>query len=151
APRVDFDLAFHWDDWSKGVLRLGHFTLLPDAFNADALVFATTNGGGRETFAPAGQVIDHGAPGAFLGSSSHSLGMAEGWLEIGDGRTRLRIDVDRTVAPLLGMLVHRPATGHRGASLFCQVQLSALELDDTRKPGCYQPGPRRFRFSIGAI
>jgi hypothetical protein len=26
--------------------------------------------------------------------------------------------------------------------------LSALELDDTRKPVAYRDGPRRFRFSI---
>jgi hypothetical protein len=26
--------------------------------------------------------------------------------------------------------------------------LSALELDDTRKPAPYREGPRRFRFSI---
>jgi Glycosyl hydrolase family 57 len=152
APRLEFDLAFHWQNWGKGVLRLGHFTLLPDAFAADALVLATTNGGGRETFAPSGQVIDHGAPVSFLVSSSHGLGMTEGWAEIGDGRTRLRIEVDRATAPLLGMLSHRPANTHRGApSLFCQLQLSALELDDTRKPGMYQSGPRRFRFSISAI
>ena len=34
--------------------------------------------------------------------------------------------------------------------LFCQVLLSALELDDTRKPAPYREGPRRFRFSIQA-
>jgi hypothetical protein len=152
APRVEFDLTFHWEDWGKGVLRLGHFTLLPEAFNADALVLATTNGGARESFAPAGLSIDHGAPVSFLVSSSHGLGMTEGWVEIGDGRTNLRIEVDRAVAPLLGMLIHRPANTNRGdRSLFCQLQLSALELDDTYKPGCYRGGPRRFRFSIGAV
>ena len=152
APRIDFDLTFHWDDWGKGVLRLGHFTLLPEAFATDALIFATTNGGARETFAPAGQRIDHGAPVSFLVSSSHGMGMTEGWAEIGDGRTGLRIEVDRATAPLLGLLSHRPAGTHRGSqSLFCQLQLSALELDDTRKPGCYQAGARRFRFSISAV
>jgi hypothetical protein len=50
------------------------------------------------------------------------------------------------------MLIHRPANTNRGdRSLFCQLQLSALELDDTYKPGCYRGGPRRFRFSIGAV
>jgi hypothetical protein len=44
------------------------------------------------------------------------------------------------------MLTHRRA----GEKLFCQIQLSALELDDTRKPGAYRSGPRRFRFSVGA-
>ena len=31
-----------------------------------------------------------------------------------------------------------------------QFVLSALELDDTRKPGAYAEGPRRFRFSVSA-
>jgi hypothetical protein len=35
-----------------------------------------------------------------------------------------------------------------GGKLFCQAILSALELDDTRKPAPYRDGPRRFRFSI---
>jgi hypothetical protein len=72
--------------------------------------------------------------------------MTEGWAEIGDARTRLRIAVDRACAPLLGLVTHRVS----GAKFFCQIALSALELDDTRKPGAYQPGPRRFRFSVSA-
>ncbi|MES2256065.1 MAG: glycoside hydrolase family 57 [Pseudomonadota bacterium] len=145
--RVEFDLRFDWNDWGKGVLRLGHFTLLPDAFDTKALVLSTTNGGERENFSLAGQTIDHGAPVSFLVSSSHGFGMTEGWAEIGDGTTMLRIEVDRATAPLLGMLTHRQA----GGKLFCQIQLSALELDDTRKLGAYQAGPRRFRFSVSAV
>ena len=145
APRVEFDLLFHWDDWSKGVLRLGHFTLLPDAFDRDRLFFATSNGGGREEFALTGSQVDHGAPVSFLVSSSHGFGMTEGSAEIGDGKTQLRVEVDRATAPLLGLLTHRPS----GDKLFCQLQLSALELDDTRKPDRYQNGPRRFRFAVG--
>lgn len=116
-PRVDFDLIFDWDDWGKGVLRLGHFTLLPEAFDKDALILATCNGGGRETYPLAGRTVDHGAPVSFLVSSSHGFGMTEGWSEIGDGRTTLRIEVDRATAPLLGMLTHRRS----GEKLFCQI------------------------------
>ncbi len=72
--------------------------------------------------------------------------MTEGWAEIGDGKIGLRIDVDRATAPLLGLLTHRVS----GGKFFCQIQLSALELDDTRKPAAYRPGPRRFRFSVSA-
>jgi len=147
TPRVDFDLIFDWRDWSKGVLRLGHFTLLPDAFDKSRLRFATSNGGAREEFSLAGTQIDHGAPVSFLVSSSHGFGMTEGWAEIGDGETGLRIEVDRATAPLLGLLTHRPS----GDKLFCQIQLSALELDDTRKPDAYRPGPRRFRFAVTAV
>jgi hypothetical protein len=42
------------------------------------------------------------------------------------------------------MLTHRVS----GGRLFCQLMLSALELDDTRKPSAYESGPRRFRFSL---
>jgi hypothetical protein len=162
--RIDFDITFHWTDWGKGVLRLGHFTLLPDTktgdsdqpesktFALDRLRLATTNGGGRESFSLARHTIDHGAPVSFLVSSSHGLGMTEGWAEIGDDKTKLRIEVDRCTAPLLGMLTHRPVRRADGsAGLFCQLQLSAMELDDTRKPSNYRDGPRRFRFSISAI
>jgi hypothetical protein len=144
--RVEFDLTFHWSDWGKGVLRLGHFTLLPDAFMREHLTLETCNGGGPERFALAGHTIEQGAPVSFLVSSSHGLGLTEGWAVIGDNQTRLKIAVDRATAPLLGLLTHRMS----GKKLFCQFVLSALELDDTRKPGAYVPGPRRFRFSVSA-
>jgi hypothetical protein len=144
-PRIDFDLTFHWDDWGRGSLRLGHFTFLPAAFDWERIALSTHNGGKDcETFPLAGSAIDHGAPVSFLVSASHGVGMTEGWAEIGDTRTRVRIGVDRAVAPLLGLLTYRRA----GGSLFCQLALSALELDDTRKPADYQAGPRRFCFSV---
>jgi hypothetical protein len=150
-PRVDFDLTFDWTAWDKGVLRLGHFTLLPDAFDLQNLSLATTNGGAAERFALAGQTIEHGAAVSFLVSSSFGLGMTDGWATIGDGHTGVRVTVDRGCAPLLGLLTHRPARrAGGGESLFCQLQLSALELDDTRKPDMLYPGPRRFRFSVSA-
>lgn len=88
--------------------------------------------------------VDHGAPVSFLVSSSHGIGMTEGWAELGDAATRIRVEVDRQTAPLLGLLIHRRI----GGSLFCQLALSALELDETRKPQPYRAGPRRFRFSL---
>jgi hypothetical protein len=73
--------------------------------------------------------------------------MTEGWAAIGDGKTTIRIDVDRVTAPLLGFLTHKRI----GGSLFCQFVLSALELDETRKPSSYIAGPRRFRFGISRM
>jgi hypothetical protein len=146
-PEIAFDLEFDWSDWGKGVLRLGHFTLLPGAFDRDRLTLASSNGGGRETFPLHGRTVEHGAPVSFLVSSSHGFAMTEGWAEIGDGQTGLKVEVDRSTAPLLGLLSHRVS----GGKLFCQIQLSALELDDTRKPGAYRPGPRRCRFSVAAL
>jgi hypothetical protein len=142
---VEFDLRFDWDNWDCGVLRLGHFTLLPQAFDWDELSLTTHNGGkDSETFSLKNQNLDHGAPVSFLVSSSFGIGMTEGWAELGDVQRRVRVEIDRETAPLLGLLSHRRV----GGSLFCQLALSALELDETRKPSSYRSGPRRFRFSI---
>jgi hypothetical protein len=147
-PRIDFDLMFHWNDWGKGSLRLGHVTLLGDAFDTPRLTLTTHNGGrAEERFALAGHTVEHGAPVSFLVSSSQGLGMTEGWAEIGDDHTRVRVDVDRTTACLLGLLTHRVSNGR----VFCQLMLSALELDDTRKPCNISDGPRRFRFSLTGV
>jgi len=150
-PKVEFDISLDWSDWGKGVLRLGHFTLQPGAFNPQKLRLVTDNGGGAERFDLAGCAVDHGGAVSFLVSSSHGLPMSAGWVVIGDGETDLRIEVDCATAPLLGLLTLKRAKDAQGAdSFFCQLALSALELDDTRKPAPYRPGPRRFRFSVSA-
>ena len=147
-PRIDFDLAFHWPDWGRGSLRLGHFTLLGEAFDVARLSLITQNGGvAAERFELDGTTVEHGAPVSFLVSSSQGLGMTEGWAEIGDDRTRLRVEVDRETACLMGLLTHRVS----GGRLFFQLMLSALELDDTRKPAPSANGPRRFRFSVVGV
>ncbi len=143
-PRIDFELECRWQAWGRGVLRLGHITLLPDAFDEASLAYVTTNGGAAERFALAGQTVEHGAPVSFLVSATCALGMTEGWLELADRKHTIRIEVDRETAPLIGLVNHRNA----GGKLFCQLLLSALELDDTAKPAPYREGPRRFRFSI---
>ena len=144
APRIDFDLEFQWPQWGRGALRLGHITLLPSAFDERSLYYATTNGGAPERFALTGQTVEHGAPVSFLVSAGCALGMTEGWLDFGDARHTVRVEVDREAAPLIGLINHRQS----GDMLFCQLMLSALELDDTRKPAPYREGARRFRFSI---
>jgi hypothetical protein len=144
-PRIDFDIIFQWTDWGKASLRLGHITLLPEAFDWKKLVLTTHNGGfAPETFVLHEQTVDHGAPVSFLVSASCGFGMTEGWAELSDGRRGVRVEVDRETAPLLGLLTHRQV----GGSLFCQLALSMLELDDTRRPTPYLKGPRRARFSI---
>lgn len=144
-PLIECDQIFHWSDWGKGVLRLGHITLLPGAFDEDTLTLTTHNGGRTpETFSLRGAEIEHGAPVSFLVSASQGLGMTEGWAELSDGKRFIRIEVDRTIAPLMGLLTHRNLRG----GLFCQFLLSALELDDTRKPTPLTEAPRRFRFRI---
>jgi hypothetical protein len=145
TPRLDFDITFHWETFGKGSLRLGHVTLLPQAFDWERLTLTTHNGGFvPERFALQGQAVDHGAAVSFLVSASAGLGMTNGWAELWDGRRGVRVGVDRETAPLLGLLTHREV----GGSLFCQLALSMLELDDTRRPTPYRAGPRRARFSL---
>ncbi len=146
-PRVDFDLTFHWEDWGRGSLRLGHITLLPDAFDWEKLSLTTHNGGkDSETFSLNGRSCRSRRAGFVSRLVVLRLRMTEGWAELGDDKTRIRIEIDRATAPLLGLLTHRRV----GGSLFCQLVLSALELDETRKPTSYREGPRRFRFSVKA-
>jgi Glycosyl hydrolase family 57 len=147
APQIDFDLEFQWKEWTSGVLRLGHITLLGEAFDHSKLSYVTHNGGRTpERFALDGLIVEHGAPVSFLVSANCGLGATEGWIELGDDRHAIHVDIDRETAPLIGLVNHRKA----GNKLFCQLLLSALELDDTRKPKAYREGPRRFRFSISS-
>ena len=144
SPRVEFDVVFAWHEWGRGSLRLGHFLLNPDAFDHKHLSFSTHNGGKRaEAFPLGNQTIDHGKPISFLVSASTGLGMSEGVIEIGDDTRMFRVEVDRTVAPLIGLMNHE----RHGDMLFSRLMLSALELDDTRKP---EPAtaPRHFRFAL---
>jgi len=146
-PQIDFDILFDWADWGKGSLRLGHVTLLPGAFAWEHLSYNTHNGGKEaESFCLANEDVEHGAPVSFLVSAAHGFGLSEGWVEIGDGNNRIRLTVDRNTAPLLGLLTHKRLRN----GVFCQLALSALELDDTSKPTPLYSGPRRFRFSLSA-
>ncbi len=145
SPTVDFDLAFAWKEWGRGSLRLGHFLLNPEAFDCEALSFRTHNGGSDiETFSINGHAIDHGAPVSFLVSAKTGLGLTEGIIDLGDNERRFSVEVDQTVAPLIGLI----QSERSGASLFCRLMLSALEMDDTRKPEAAPSGERRFRFRL---
>lgn len=147
APRIDFDLEFNWKTFGRGSLRLAHVTLLGEAFDENTLCFAAHNGGTEpDVFALKDQQVEHGAPVSFLVSASCGLGLTEGVLDLADARHKVSLLVDRETAPLIGLVNHR----RTGGKLFCQAILSALELDDTRKPAPYRDGPRRFRFSIAA-
>lgn len=144
-PRVDFDLVFAWQDWGRGSLRLGHFLLNPDAFDQNALTFRTHNGGrDLEEFPLTGPAVDHGQAVSFLVSANTALGLTEGTISVGDDERRFTVDVDQTVAPLVGLVQRRGS----GSSLFCRLMLSALEMDDTRKPDTIPVHPRRFSFAL---
>lgn len=127
-PRVDLLVRLDWPALPVGTLRLGHVTLVPDAWDHETLHFVTTNGGAPEAHALAGHTFDHGAPVSFLVSANGGLGLTEGWVELRDARRGLRVEVDRERSSLIGLVSHREV----GGTFFCRVTLTAGELDDTR-------------------
>lgn len=144
---ISFEIEFQWDKWSPGSLRLGNFTLIPGAFDEDLLSYSCHNGGQTpQTFELSGLDIDHGAPVTFMVSANSGLGLTEGWMDIGDNRKRMSINVDMETAALMGLVKH-----HRiGEDTFCRVCLSAMETDETRKPASSM-NPKKFRFTASAV
>lgn len=143
--RVSVDVRFHWAEWGKGSLRLGHVTLMPDAFESASLAYRTHNGGKTtEVFPLAGKHVDLGAPVSFLISCRAGIGMTDGWLSIDDGANAVRLEADMTAAAVIGLVEHKTIHGQT----FCRMMLSALEMDETRKPAAAQPAVRHVRYAI---
>jgi hypothetical protein len=140
AGTIEVRYRLEWHTLPRGSLRLGFVTLMPDAFDADSLMFRTHNGGPQlETFPLANTVVEHGAPVSFLVSSSHAVGITAGVFELGDARRWIRVAIEKGTAALVGMVSHRRV----GDSYFCQVQFSAMELDDTSVSSGDDPRPPR--------
>ena len=149
-PAGVVQLRYHidWQLVPAGSLRAGLVTLLPSAFDAATLYFETHNGGPEvERFVVEDRIIDHGASVSFLVSASHALGATEGVIDIGDAHRTIRVEIEKSTAALIGMVTHRPVDG----SFFFQLQLSAMELDDTSlaiaEPG---RGPREIALRYSA-
>jgi hypothetical protein len=131
AGTLELQLQLNVPAPAQGSLRLGHVTLNPEAFDADSLCFRTNNGGSlAETFSLSDQPVQHGRPVSFLVSANQALGMTEGWIELGDARHCVRIDVDKGAAALLGLVTFQTAA----PDYFFRLALTAKELDDTAKP-----------------
>ncbi|NOY87394.1 MAG: glycoside hydrolase family 57 [Deltaproteobacteria bacterium] len=147
VPRVELNYCLDWSARPVGSLRLGHVALNPEVFDYESLFYSTHNGGKlEERFDLYGVDVDHGLPVSFLVSASSGIGITEGLVRIGDGEKHLRIDVDRTVAAVIGLV-----TSHRvGKTYFCRVSFSLLEMDDTTKPDPVDSPaePLRFRMAI---
>ena len=130
-PRLDLLYRLNWPSLPLGVLRLGHVTVNPEAFDADALWYATHNGGGvAEKFRLDGGDFDHGRPVSHVVSASTGLGMTESLWMIGDHRHRITITADREQAAIIPMVVWRRLRD----SFFFRTVFSAGEFDDTLKP-----------------
>ncbi|MEI6560033.1 MAG: hypothetical protein WCO00_16670 [Rhodospirillaceae bacterium] len=129
-PRLDLDFRLDWRPLPLGVLRLGHLTVNPEAFDRDHLWYASHNGGPEpERFALTGANFDHGRAVSHMVSAATALGMTEGRFWLGDHRRRIMLSVERNDAALVPMVSwHRISDRY-----FFRVSLSALEIDDTAK------------------
>lgn len=148
AHAVDIHYAIGWDEIPRGSLRLGYVTLLPEAFSAAQLWFATHNGGDAVTrFELADSAdFDHGAPVSAIVSSRQGLGVTEGVVLIGDDRHALAIGVDQLLSKPLGLVSFRVARpGH-----LTRVCFSIAEEDDTRRGPIALATSREFRVSVSA-
>ena len=145
TPRVEIEQTFHWPHWGKGSLRLGHITLKPDAFDTAELRYRTHNGGEVEEVFPLGDAkVDLGVAVSFLISCRAGIGMTEGTLQIDDGANAVRLEADLATAAIIGLVEHRVLHGQT----FCRMVLSALEMDETRKPPREASPPRTIRYAI---
>jgi hypothetical protein len=88
--------------------------------------------------------FDHSAAVSFQVSAATGLGATDGLVRIFDGRRGFAIQIDRTVAPLL-VMAHNTQTAQ---GPFCRIVLSAMETDDTRKPGLGPAPPLHIRYAI---
>ncbi|MFC3051238.1 glycoside hydrolase family 57 [Kordiimonas pumila] len=114
-----------------GSLRLFNITLNPRAFKKKHLYYAAHNGGknpDRHALWGKGLIeIDHGAPVSRLVSATTGLGMTGGYLEFGDDKNYVRLEVDRTAAAGIGMITSKAVS----KSFFVRAAVSLQELDET--------------------
>ncbi len=130
VPRVELSYDIDWRKVPIGALRMGHFTLNPEAFDRSRLYYRTHLGGQeQEKFRLCGTRMDHTAPVSFGVSACHAIGITGGSVEFGDGSTRLLLKIDKEQAALVGMIIYREVDD----SFFCRLALSAQEVDETRR------------------
>jgi hypothetical protein len=72
------------------------------------LFYRCHNGGFHpETFALDGHRVNHGEAVSFLVSASHAIGITEGVVELGDRSRAIRVQVDKTLSALVGMVTYQ--------------------------------------------
>lgn len=144
-PVVELIYEFDWNRLPAGSLRLGHLTLLPDAFDRDTLYYSCHNGGTTsDRFILAGSHIDHGRPVSSLVSATGGLGVTGGLVEIGDAMHAVQVEVDKACSALIGMMTYREVYG----TYFCRLAFSAFELDETCRLGEQVQAPALVRFTV---
>jgi len=148
APRLDVFYRLDWPVLPLGILRLGHMTANPEAFEADHLWYETHNGGATpERFLLNGTDFDHGRPVSHIVSANTALGMTEDILTFGDRRRSVTITALREQAAVVPMVQWRRLK----QGFFLRVAFSAGEIDDTVKssdPSRAEHWPLTVGFSL---
>lgn len=146
--RVEIHYRLDWPAIPMGSLRLGYVTLNPLAFDRESLFYRTSNGGfNRETFPLSGTTVDHGSAVSFLISAAEGIGVSAGAIELGDAHRAVRVEVDKTVAALVGFVTY----WETGSTFFCRLALSACEVDETRRVGHDLVGSRSVSIALCAV
>lgn len=142
--RIDVvhDLAYH--DARIASLRLGMFTLLPEAWDDETLRYGTVNGGARIEWHRLGRetVLAQSKPVSSSISATSCLGATEGWVALADARQGVLIQGDRGQAAVAPMLDFEAVDDR----FFCRLSHSGAEIDETR--AIFLRGRRRFAFSV---
>ena len=145
-PRVELEYCLDWKMIPMGPLRVGHITLNPAAFERSTLFYRTHNGGCEEEMYPlAGTQVDHGNAVSFLVSARHGVGLSESVVELGDATHCLRIEIDKSLSALIGLMTYQEV----GNTYFCRLAPSAGEMDETRHP-MGDPVIRQMRIALTA-
>jgi len=124
-------------------------TLLPEAFDARTLWYATHNGGrALERHPIAGPPFDHGAPVSALVSCRQGLGMTEGVVLLGDAERTVRVEVDQSLARPLALMSWTPGP-ERWLLRLC---FALTESDETRRGAIRREpdAPQGIRLRISA-
>lgn len=139
---VVHDLAYH--DARIASLRLGMFTLLPDAWDPETLRYGAVHGGARIEWRRLGRdvVLAQSKAVSSTVSATSCLGATEGWVALEDARHGVIVQGDRGQAAVAPMLDFEPVDDR----FFCRLSHSGAEIDETR--AIFLRGRRRFGFSV---
>jgi hypothetical protein len=144
---IEIEWILHWVELPPGSLRVGHVTLLPEAFERETLWYATHNGGGAlDVHRISGPAFDHGEAVSTLVSCRQGLGVTEGLVLLGDAKRTIRVEIDQACTRALGLVRWTPGP-ERWLLRLC---FALTESDETRRGAICRDldEPQRMRMRI---
>lgn len=129
-PRLGLSYAF--PNWERppGTLRVGHITLLPEAWN-EPISYTCHNGGPDPESFELNQPVNHHRAVSSLISCTTGLGATSGSLVISDGQRKLCLSWDPAQCAAFPMIWHQPCAPDH----LTRIVFSLAEIDDTRGDG----------------